>query len=391
MHVFDTLDAAKMDGIAKAVKGFADALRAINPDLILGYMPADHHPISAAFDRSLATDCLPAILDAWDLYNGEGYSASVKKRAEAAKKVHPNNRFVPWLRPNSYRPDAIAVSAYHAAKNTDGYSNWTLLMLDAGDVRKGMYGLPPGTVAADYLKEYKRANDALKGLAPEIPYAPIQAIVPTLDFSRVKFPAAELLPSDNKASGSFVLREFQTLFIRAKKGETVSASVRHMAGMARATAVHYAVLASDGTVIRDESVSPGGMESFTFPIAADGVYALVACGGEGGQAWYSISVKGAQPCHDARVPEGVYLFGPQRFRVMGSDAGNPTLRIRNSGAQAYRWRMNGGEWHDAVKMGTNDIALPHGIVTFEIARHPTLYCQDIHLYLPNGKRPFVMP
>jgi len=53
--------------------------------------------------------------------------------------------------------------------------------------------------------------------------------------------------------------------------------------------------------------------------------------------------------------------------------------------------MNGGEWHDAVKMEKNDIALPHGIVTFEIARHPTLYCQDIHLYLPNGKRPFVMP
>ena len=389
IHCYEALDAAKLEGVRTAVAEFARALREIAPGLPLGYMPADHHSYSWAFDRALATDEVPAYLDAWDLYNGGGYTDEVGRRAEAARKAHPNNRFIAWLRPNAYRSSDIAVSAYHTLKNTDGYSMWTMIMLDDKVRKRSGYELPGKERSDDYWQAYKAANDAWKK-SEEIPYRRVQTMVPRLDLAGLTFPDREVVPYERRGKTSLMLRDPQTVFVRAKAGDTLKLGLRHEAGSLRPVALHYAVVAPDGSVLRDEAVTPGGDTKFEVGASVDGLYAFLCTGGQGGQAWYRMTVDGFNWCVDGR--KGcVYLFGPQAVCVPGADRGNPKLAVESSDAQSYQWRKNGADWQDAIGERVKTIDLQDGLVRidFRELKKAGYYCQDFKLTFPDGKSPYV--
>lgn len=145
-------------------------MHAENPSLVLGMMPASENPFYAPFVAALATDKAPAIMDNWCMYNASGYGPEVLKEQQRIKAANAHNLFVPWLRVNNYRPGDITVQGYHAIKNTDGYSSWSLGMLVPG---KGpipmMYQLPADYKPADYWRAYQRANEQVRAdLAPGI-------------------------------------------------------------------------------------------------------------------------------------------------------------------------------------------------------------------------------
>lgn len=389
IHCYEKLDAAKLEGVRAAVAEFARALRELAPGLPLGYMPAEHHQYSWAFDRALATDEIPAYLDAWDLYNGGGYVDSVGQRAAAARTGHPNNRFIAWLRPNSYLPSNIAVSAYHVLKNTDGYSLWTMIMLDDEVKKRSGYQLPGKARAEDYWREFRAANEAWEE-GREIPYRRVMPMVPPLDLARLTFPDREAVPYGRRGRASLVLRDDQTVFVRAKAGDTLKLGVRHEAGDRRPLPLHYAVVAPDGKVLRDEAVSPGGDTKFEIGASADGLYAFLCTGGHGGKAWYRMTVDGLNWCVDGRRGH-VYLFEPQDVCVFGKDRGNPEVMVESSASQAYGWRLNGGAWQESVGLKENVIRLPDGFVRidFRELKKTGYWCQDFILNFPQGTAPFV--
>lgn len=332
--------------VEKAVKEFAAGLHEIDPALILGYMPAHHGWISNVFNRSLATDATPAIIDGWDLYNGEGYTKRVAEHAERVRKAHKNNLFIPWLRPNSYEPDDITVGAYYSAANCDGYSLWVLTMLDDDTNKQRGYDLPGGKNAAVYLEAFKRANEAVDadlkektiGTPKRIAYRQAKALVAPLDYSHVTVP--ELLPAgtgDGKTP-RLVLRDQQTIFLYAKAGGELKIALSHLAGNARAVALHYALFDQAGKVLREEAVSVGARDEFTVIAPHTGTYALVVSGGVGGQAWYGVEVFTPYFAVDAR--EKAYFFGPQTVYVAGKDAGNPELLLSMQPNESHARRIN---------------------------------------------------
>ena len=385
-----------------AVAEFVRKLREIDPTIELGYMPAEHHALAPCLDATLAADGIPAWLDAWDMYNGSGYVPSIRARAEAVRKAHPMNRFIVWLRPNSYRPADIAPSAYHAAANTDGYSMWSLAMLD--DAMKHSPGMAlPGTfTGADYLSEFKRANAALRDdMAAgtldnpiRIPSVKVKPLVAPLSWEGLKVPALKPVGDGTGPDRAITLRDPRTVFIYAQAGQSIRVTLGHLAGAARPISLQYALLDSKGSLLRNEAVNPGATETFAVAAPETGMYALRVSGGSGGQAWYSVKV--AAPLHwavDAR--DSAYLFGLQTFYVAGTnkDGGNSTLRIQScSAAECFRVALNGGIAREIVRTPVVDIALPSGVVKVTCTKSPVSdYAQNFWLSFPEGETPFVFP
>ena len=381
--------------VEKAVKEFAAGLHEIDPALILGYMPAHHGWISNVFNRSLATDATPAIIDGWDLYNGEGYTKRVAEHAERVRKAHKNNLFIPWLRPNSYEPDDITVGAYYSAANCDGYSLWVLTMLDDDTNKQRGYDLPGGKNAAVYLEAFKRANEAVDadlkektiGTPKRIAYRQAKALVAPLDYSHVTVP--ELLPAgtgDGKTP-RLVLRDQQTIFLYAKAGGELKIALSHLAGNARAVALHYALFDQAGKGLREEAVSVGARDEFTVIAPHTGTYALVVSGGVGGQAGYGVEVFTPYFAVDAR--EKAYFFGPQTVYVAGKDAGNPELLLSMQPNESHARRINDTASVEVNRSEKNPIALPAGTVKVAFAKPKTGWSQNFWLSFPKGKVPFI--
>ena len=387
--------------VTAAVAEFVRKLRAIDPAIELGYMPAEHHALSPCLDTTLAADGVPAWLDAWDMYNGSGYVSSIRARAEAVRKAHPMNRFVVWLRPNSYRPADIAPSAYHAAANTDGYSMWTLVMLDDAQKRSPGMALPGNFTGADYLAEFKRANTALRDdmaagtldNPTRIPSIKVTPLVAPLSWESLNVPALRPVGNGTGSDRAITLRDPRTVFIHAQAGQPIRVTLSHLAGAVRPLSLQYALLDGKGTLLRNEAVNPGATETFAVAAPETGTYALRVSGGSGGQAWYSVNV--AAPLHwavDAR--DRAYLFEPQTFYVVGSgmDGGNPTLRIQSSAAECFRVALNDGGARDVVRTPSVDITLPSGVVKVVCTKSPVSdYAQNFHVSFPGGGTPFVFP
>jgi len=399
--LFDAYAAAWQDAVARAVTAFVGELRAIEPDLELGYMPAGFHGLGDVLERTLATDRLPAWIDGWDMYNGLGYRPSIAAAAQRVRKAHPNNRYVVWLRPNSYLPKDIAASAYQGAAQTDGYSMWSLWMLDDKVSRKGSMALPKGCTGADYLREFARANAAVRadlkdgtiGTPRRIPLKKVSPMVATLDWSDVKIPALRELPRGVSGAAELCLRERQVVFVQARAGQTIPVAVAHLAGDRRPEGVQYALLSPQGSVLRNEAVTCGATDTFSVPAPETGTHALVVTGGAGGKAWYSVKVSGGLGwAVDAR--KSAYLFGPQSFAVWGKDAGNPVLRVENMSAEeSYRIRFNGGEWREVVRTLSSDFPLPDGLVRVDLEKLPQegSWCQNFLVSFPSGRSPYVLP
>jgi len=397
----DAYVAAWQDAVAKAVKAFVGELRATDPDLELGYMPAGFAGLGDVLDRVLATDRLPAWIDGWSMYNGLGYQPSVAAAAEKVRKAHPNNRYIVWLRPNSYLPKDIASSAYHGAAHTDGYSMWSLWMLDDMAKRGLGMSLPKGHTGAEYLKEFERANLALRadlsegtiGTPNRIPFQKVEPMVAKLIWDDVRIPPLDAVSSGTASDAEIVLRERQTIFLQAQSGQPISVTIVHLSGDARPAGLQYALLSPQGRVLRNEAVTRGSKDAFSVSAPETGTYALVVTGGSGGMAWYSVRVSGGLNwAVDARKP--AYLFGPQTFFVQGGATRNPVLRIQNMSAdESYRIRLDGGEWHTVVRTLSSDFPLPDGLVRVDIEKldQEGTWCQNFLVSIPGGRSPFVLP
>lgn len=381
--------------VEKAVKEFAGSLHAIDPTLILGYMPAHHGWMSKVFNRSLATEKTPAIVDGWDMYNGEGYTDRIAEHGKRIKDAHKNNRFVPWLRPNSYEPEDITISAYYGAANCDGYSLWSLAMLDENTNKRRGYDLPGGREAALYLEAFKSANEAIYadlkentiGTPQRIAYRPVKALVSPLDYSKTTVP--ELLPAGTGEGPTprLVLRDQQTIFIYAKAGEEIKVALSHIAGNARPIALRYALFDRDKKVLREEAVSVGSRDVFTVMAPHTGTYALAVAGGVGGQAWYGVEVFTPYFAVDARTK--AYFFNPQTIYVAGKDAGNPELLLTMQPTESHIRAINDGAPVEIVRSALNSIALPDGIVKVAFSRSDVTWSQNFSLSFPKGKIPFI--
>lgn len=387
--------------VTAAVAAIVRKLREIDPAIELGYMPAEHHALAPCLDETLATEGVPAWLDAWDMYNGSGYVPSIRDRAEAVRKSHPMNRFIVWLRPNSYRLSDIAPSVYHAAANTDGYSMWSLAMLD--DALKHSPGMAlPGTfTGADYLAEFKRANAALRAdmaagtldKPVRISAAKVVPLVAPLSWEDLAVPALRPAGDGTGPDRAITLRDPRTVFIYAQAGQSIRVTLGHLAGAARPISLQYALLDGKGALLRNEAVNPGATDTFAVAAPETGMYALRVSGGSGGQAWYSVNV--AAPLHwavDAR--DSAYLFGPQTFYVTGAGkgGGNPTLRIQSSAAECFRVALNDGIAREIVRTPVVDIALPPGVVKVVCKKSPISdYAQNFRLSFPEGETPLVFP
>ena len=393
-------DDAGLARIDTAVRRWIESLHTIDPDLKLGYMPAGASWLSDPFDRYLATDRAPAFMDGWVLYNGNNYSKErVDDWAAALKAKNPNNRCIPWIRPNAYRLEDFASVLFNAAKATDGYSMYSLSMLDPCEQHKkpgDYFALPGGRSVDEYFAEIKRVNDSLLS-GGNIAVKQIRAMVHEIDFSCFSFPKKGEPFAAEKSSGALTLREQRTIFIEAKQGSPIRVTLRHLAGEARPIGLNYQVLAPNGTTLRHEHTTPGASETWSVLAPEDGVYAVVATAGSGGQAWWSIQVHDLPWCVDGRC-EPVYVFGPQTFRVPGPEAGNATACIKALDYETYRYRVNGGnDWSEirrgrgkAVRDGQVVIPLDGSISTLEFRSIPgDGWCQDFHVSFPGGKLPYI--
>ena len=382
--------------VKDAAAEFVKAVRAFDPEIELGYMPARDGGIETVLNEILATDAAPAWLDGWDLYNGGGYRPSVKARAEAFRRINPNNKFVAWICPNRYKPEDVAASVYHAAANTDGYSIWVLSMLD--DVRKS--ALPKGTIPADYWAQFKQANEALRAdmrdgtlaTASRIPYKKVTPMVAKLSWDGVTAPALAPAGDGTGAERTAVMRMSQNVFVYARAGDPIRITITHLAGERRPGGLQYVLLGPDGKVLRNEAVTAGSKDSFSVTAEETGVHVFRATGGDvGGDPWWSVSV--ASPLHwaiDARGPKGAYMFRMQSFFVDGSDRGNPRIHVKTAGQESYVLTINGVP-HDTIRSPNAEFDLPPGLVEVSISKSEAGYGENFWISFPNGKSPFVYP
>ena len=383
-----------------AVREFVAALRAVDKNVVLGYMPAFKGPFyGSILNRVLASDGIPAVIDNWDMYNGEGFSDTVLDHVGKSVAANPQNLSVPWIRPNCYRPSDIAPAVYQAAAHSAGYSLWSLgMLLPGNESAKPSYRLPQGTTAADYWTAFRKANEAMcadiaagtPGAGKRIPREKTKALAAPLAWSDVTVP--DLVPEGDGsgADHEFVLRERQVVFIYAKDGENIEVSIRHVAGRKRPVALHYALLDSELHLMRVESVTPCDTDTFKVVAPKTGPYALVVTGGEGGLAWYGVTVRnGLHYALDAR--NGCNFMREQYAYMPGRDAGNGRIALATGPRQAILLTVGDGEPILMAKEKTKlELDLAGGITRFNFASHPKIaYFDEVSVRFPGGMTPLV--
>lgn len=387
--------------VEKAIAQFVKEIRAINPNIILGYMPARHRgELSEILNRVLAAPGIPAIVDGWDMYNGSGYvDASTQKNVARARKGNPDNRYVTWIRPDNYIPEDISVAAYHAGARTAGYSIWTLAMLDDSiPPKKRRYPLQKGVSMQDCLTAFARANEAVRADIAEntlqnpsrIPFKTPSVRVAALDISKVRIPRLKAVGAGSTKPCSLTLREQQTLLMPRKAGEAISIRLSHLSRRHHA-ALQYAVLDPSGRVLRNEAVTRLQSASFMLSAPEDGTYALVVTGGRGGQAWYRVSINGAW-CLDAR--KRVYLFNPQTIYMPGGKSGNSGFNLAmGTPRQEYVCRIaDGSPVTNSFSSAVRTFALPATECAKVEFSPPSKnsYSQDYMIDFPKGSaEPFL--
>ncbi|MBP5638187.1 MAG: hypothetical protein J6X55_01820 [Victivallales bacterium] len=394
--LLEDYEKAQLDRISQAAKALADDLHAIAPTMPLGVMPQGH-TLADCFAKVLATDTVPAIIDNWTMYNGEGFSNKSINAAEEARKLHPNNLAVTWFRINSYQPEDVTASAYFAASKTDGYSMWTIFMLDGVDNKKLGYQLPKGRRPDEYFNCFKAANDALAadvrdgtlGKAERIAFKAPKPMIAELDFSRRKIPALRPDGTGERLKGSqaFLIRDQQIIYIYAKTGEEIDVSICHEAGEKRPLALQYALFSPQMVKLRNEAVMPGQTEKMKIPAPETGIYLLTVSGGIGGQAWYSVAVANPYWCLDAS--KEAYIFRSQTIYVPGKTFGNPQVHSKTPPSQAYYIQINDGERFLNERKGPMSFDLPDGVAKVTFSDAPIAYSQDFELSFPKGKTPYI--
>ncbi len=378
--------------VEKTIKQWFASLRALDADVMFGYMPARQDKwIAQIFERHMATDTVPAICDGWDMYNGSGYTDAIKKHADNVKKNHKNNILITWIRPNSYEPEDISISVYHTAANTPGYSIWTLYMLDEA-LNKKHYALPGKWKAEDYFKAFGKANAATcadmkagtRRVAKRIPYRATKPLVAPLNLAVIKTP--EFLPDGNGSGENkeFLMRNQQVIRLYAQAGEKLEISLRHLSKKHKLS-LQYALFDQQKNILHNEAVNPGRKTRISVVAPHTGCYTFTVSGGTS-QAWYGITVHTKYYAFDAE--NQAYFFSPQTVYMPGKNMGNPKLKIdMRVFAQSHTRKINDGTPVSTVRNPLTVTDLPDGIVKVEFSDYKAsgTYTQDFFLGFPGGK------
>ena len=338
----------QMEQIAKR---FESEMHKINPDILLGMMPAHGGWFYEAFIKKLSTPDMPAIMDSWIMYNVNGFTVQVLEEQKHIKSLNPNNIYIPWFRLNNYYPDDIGVQAYHAAFGTDGYSSWVLTMLTEDQSQLSNYHkLPSPHRPKEYWNAFARANKAIrhdlitgKLDASSIPYVSARSVAPQIiGLDSLEIPLVVPFGNGSGTPSFFTLRDQQLFHIFAQAGQEIKADIRHLAGQRRAVALNYMLLDGKNRTLRNETVSPGALESFSVTAPLTGTYALIITGGEAGSAWYGISVDNKHV--GLSLPAYIFYTQPRDFWLTRREMkGSARVKIKTNQNQVIAARLNNGE------------------------------------------------
>lgn len=385
---------------------FEHEMHLLNPDLMLGIMPI-HRRICGPFVKHLATAQAPAIMDDWAMYNGESYGSEVLAEQARVKAANPYNLYIPWFRINSYYPYDIMVQAYHAGFMTDGHSSWNVSMLQgSGHTGETLYDLPENYDPCDYWSAYGTANtqiltDLADGMTEptSIPWEPVTPIAPPLDIGSVTVPNLQPAGNGTGTPKRFVLRERSIIYIYAESDENIHIKAEHLAGASRPVALHYVVVDSGLNILREGTVNPSESEDFTVSVPATGTYALVITGGDGGQAWYGVTVYNEHMGLYAAEPHA-YFFkkspNPCEFWVTRTNAINSaSVTISTGTNQVFYAKLNGGSPVDGSSGSPVTFSLPtsstvHSIyIGITASPPPGTYVQDWYVTVQGAVEPYL--
>ncbi len=390
------------------IQRWCEAIHAINPDLSIAIMPAHHTSrITGPFCVHGGTERAPAIIDNWGMYNGSGLTDDLLVQQDEVKALNPNNRFVLWFRPDSYRPEDIRVQAYHTLRKTDGYCNWHINMLlpgaDADDAER--------EAAAVRWQAYSDGNEAaLADIAagreePSIPFVPVEPMVAEMDLDALAaLPIPQLAPVGDGTGEDewWPTRDLQQVLIYAEGGERIAVGLRHLAGARRPLALQYVLIGPDGAVLRNEAVAPGGEDEFSVDAPATGTYALWVTGGAGGQAWYGVNVHNAHFAFPTQATEAqrariffMGAWGPRTAYLTRTDPTAPASLTGSTGRnQAFAVQL-GDAAPVMVEGEARAFELPEGTdpIRVVISEPETLpdgfYVQGIYLATDGAVQPYL--
>ncbi len=381
--------------VEEAVKTFAAELRAISPDLILGAMPANGSTLMQIMVRNFATDKLPAVFDAWDLYNGGGWEPGILKSAAEVRKIHPGNRYVAWLRPDTYDAEDIAIHAYHTAANLDGYSIWSLHMLDK--VRKAV---PSGVDPDKCFAAFGKANAAIckdmkeKTLnnPQQIKYKKAKVKVAPIDYAELFIPAVKPVGSGSLTGSvkKYILREQQLILFYASAGENIDITLAHLGGKARPTALQYAIMDQQKNILRNEAVTYDTSSRFTVTAPHTGTFAMVLSAGIGGQAWYSVETSAPYAAVYAPAGKDIYFFSQQKLFIAGGGLGNKNFKFKTTAAESWLCIVDNGKVQLLKRLQEKTIPLP-GKTAVEVIFDKASggWCQNLFINFAAAENPFV--
>ncbi|MFO8081402.1 MAG: hypothetical protein R6V07_14020 [Armatimonadota bacterium] len=368
--------------VDEAARQYERRAHAINPDLRLGMMPVRDSHIHRPWMTHLATERAPAIMDSWVMYGGLGWTENAEEIQQFVKSLNPHNYFVPWFRPNNYRPEDMGRHAFVAAVEADGYNLWQLNMIHPETPRanNAAYALP--AEYSDPMAYWRALGEANVRVAQwltdphEIEYEPIEMLVQRADIGEVSIPDlqpmapdAPELEEEPMATG---LRGVNTIYVHVSDaGEPIRAEIRHVAGERRNRPIAWALAKGPDQAVAEGRVEPGETAELSLEVEQAGTYALVVQSQEGGGPWYSVRVL-SHP-HGVDASRKAYYFrqsprqyfwvpeGLENFRVYAETGG------RNQEMRVQVWRPDGERALDHVVNSDNahretlEIAVPEGM------------------------------
>jgi hypothetical protein len=368
--------------VDKAARQYEARAHAINPDLALGMMPVRDSHLHRPWMTHLATERAPAIMDSWAMYGGHGWTESVAEIQAFVQSLNPHNYFVPWFRPNNYRPEDMGRHAFVAAVEADGYNLWQLNMIHPDTPRGHVpaYSLPTDyTDPMAYWAGLGEANARVQQwLADpwEIVYEQIEMLLERADIGDVSIPElrpmapdAPALEEEPVATG---LRGVNTVYVYVSDpAEPIRAEVRHVAGERRNRPIAWALAKGPDQPVAEGRVQPGETAELSIEVPEAGTYALVLQAQAGGGPWYSVRVL-SHP-HGVSASGKAYYFRRSPRQYFWVPEGLESFRVyaetgrRNQEVRVRVWRPDGEQALDHVinsdvtHRETLEIAVPEGM------------------------------
>lgn len=348
--------------VDEAARRYEQRAHAINPDLRLGMMPVRDSHLHRPWMTHLATERAPAIMDSWVMYGGLGWTEAAAQLQEFVKSLNPNNLFVPWFRPNNYRPEDIGRHAFVAAVEADGYNLWQLNMLHPEQIaaRRAAYALPTGYEdPMAYWQALGEANARVREwLADprEIEYEPIEMLVERADIGGVSIPelrpVAPDAPAPDEEPIPTGLRGVNTIYVYVSDpAEPVRVELRHLAAR-KPRPIAWALAKGPDQAVAEGRVESGETAELSLEVPEAGTYALVLQAQTGGGPWYSVRI----PSHPYGIDASgkAYFFRASARQYFQVPEGLRSFRVyaetgrRNQEMRVQVWRPDGRQALDHV-------------------------------------------